>query len=74
MNYFIGIDIGSAYSKGVLLKDSEIANYHVIPSGANYRAAADAIKQHLLKQAGLTLKNITGIVATGTGAGSVDFA
>jgi len=74
MNYFIGIDIGSAYSKGVLLKDSEIAACHVIPSAANYRAAADAIKQHLLKQTGLTLKNINGVVATGTGAGSVDFA
>ncbi len=74
MTWFIGIDIGSAYTKGVILKDSEIIAYHTIPSGANYRSAADTIKQHLLKQADLTLNNITAIVATGTGAASADFA
>jgi predicted CoA-substrate-specific enzyme activase len=74
MIWFIGIDIGSAYSKGVMIKDSELAAYHVILSGANYQTAAETIKQELLKQANLTQDDITNVVATGTGAVSVTFA
>jgi len=74
MNYYLGIDIGSAYGKGVILKGSEIAAYHVIPSGADYRAAAETIRLHLLKQAKITLGNIAAVAATGTGAASVAFA
>lgn len=74
MTYFIGIDIGSAYSKGVIIKDSELAAYHVIPSGANYRTAAETVRQELLKQSKLSQKEITDVVATGTGAANVAFA
>jgi predicted CoA-substrate-specific enzyme activase len=74
MTYFMGIDIGSSYSKGVITKDSELAVFYVIPSGANYRTAAETVKNELLKQAGLAPKAIKDIVATGTGAGNVDFA
>jgi (R)-2-hydroxyacyl-CoA dehydratese activating ATPase len=74
MTYFMGIDIGSAYSKGVLTKGSELSAYHVIPSGANYGAAADTIIRELLKQANLSQDDIAQIVATGTGAANVAFA
>jgi predicted CoA-substrate-specific enzyme activase len=74
MTWFMGIDIGSAYSKGVIIKDSELAAYHVIPSGANYETAAEAIRQELLKQANLTQDDLTNVVATGTGATKVTFA
>ncbi len=74
MAWFMGIDIGSAYSKGVIIKDSELAAYHVIPSGANYQTAAETIRQELLKQANLTQDDITDVVATGTGAANVTFA
>src|SRR4030042_519627 len=50
MMCFMGIDIGSAYSKGVIIKDSELAACHVIPSGANYRTAAETIRQALLRK------------------------
>jgi len=70
----MGIDIGSAYSKGVIIRDSELAAYHVIPSGANYQAAAEIIRQELLRQANLTQDDITDAVATGTGAANVTFA
>jgi len=74
MNYFMGIDIGSAYSKGVIIKDSGLVAYHIIPSAANYQKAADAIRRELLKQADLSPDDISAVVATGTGAASVAFA
>jgi len=74
MAWFMGIDIGSVYSKGVIIRDSELAAYHVIPSGANYQAAAEIIRQELLSQASLTQDDITDAAATGTGAANVTFA
>ncbi|MCJ7654228.1 MAG: acyl-CoA dehydratase activase [Dehalococcoidia bacterium] len=74
MTWFMGIDIGSAYSKGVIIRDSELAAYYVIPSGASYQTAAETIRQELLKQVNLTQSDITDTVATGTGAGNVPFA
>jgi predicted CoA-substrate-specific enzyme activase len=74
MNWFMGIDIGSAYSKGVIIRDSELAACHIVLSGANYRTTAETIRQELLKQANLTQDDLTNVVATGTGAASVTFA
>jgi predicted CoA-substrate-specific enzyme activase len=74
MTWFMGIDIGSAYSKGVIMKDSELAVYHIIPSGANYQTAAETIRQELLNQANLTQNDLADVVATGTGAANVAFA
>jgi predicted CoA-substrate-specific enzyme activase len=74
MTWFMGIDIGSAYSKGVIIKDSELAAHHVILSGANYQTAAKTIRQELLKQANLNQDDIADVVATGTGAANVTFA
>jgi predicted CoA-substrate-specific enzyme activase len=74
MTWFMGIDIGSAYSKGVIIRDSELVAHYVIPSGANYQTAAETIRQELLKQINLTQSDISDTVATGTGAGNVPFA
>jgi len=74
MSWFMGIDLGSAYTKGVLLKDSEIVGSHVITSGADYRASADAVTIELTGRANLKLEDVLRIVATGSGADSVSFA
>jgi len=74
MTWFMGIDIGSVYSKGVLTKDSELVASCVILSGANYRVAAETIRHELLKQVNLSQDDITNIVATGSGAANVHFA
>ncbi len=74
MSWFIGIDIGSAYSKGVITRDNELSAYCVILSGANYRTTAERIREELLTEVNLALDHITATVATGTGAGSVYFA
>ena len=74
MSWFVGIDIGSAYSKGVISKDSELVAWHVIISGANYRTSAEAIMTGLMRQANLTQDDIANTVATGSGADNVYFA
>ena len=73
-NWFTGIDIGSAYSKGVIIKDFEIVASLVIISGANYRTSAEVIRTELIKQVNLSQGDITNTVATGVGADNVYFA
>ena len=74
MSWFLGIDIGSAYSKGVITRDLELVASHTIISGANYRTSAQTIRSELIRKVNLTDKDILEIVATGYGADSVYFA
>jgi len=74
MAWFIGIDIGSGTSKGVITKDGELVAYHLLPSGVNYRAVAQKLRQELLAKAGLSPEDITCTIATGYGGGSVPFS
>ena len=74
MRYCLGIDIGSANSKGVLMDDRELRASSYCPSGGDFRKTADKIKRELLSQAGLTSKDISHTVATGYGAKMVVFA
>jgi predicted CoA-substrate-specific enzyme activase len=74
MSWFIGIDIGSGYSKGVITRDSELVASHVTMSGANHRKSAEVIRTELLKQVNLNQGDIAITVATGVGADNVHFA
>jgi len=74
MSWFIGIDIGSAYSKGVIIRDFELVASHVLISGANYRTSAESIRAELIRQVNVTQDDITNTVATGPGADNVYFA
>jgi predicted CoA-substrate-specific enzyme activase len=74
MSWFMGIDIGSAYSKGVIIEDLELVASHIVISGANYRTSAEAIRTELIRQANLTEDDIANTVATGSGADNVCFA
>jgi len=73
MAYFMGIDIGSGTSKGVITKDGELLAYHSLPSGVNYRTAAQKLNDELLAKVGLSPEDIACTVATGQGAGNVSF-
>ncbi len=73
MAWFMGIDIGSGTSKGVITKDGELLIYHLLPSGANYRIAAQRLREELLAKVGLIPEDIASTVVTGYGAGSVPF-
>jgi len=73
MAWFMGIDIGSSASKGIITEDSRLAAYHLLPSGVNYRTVARKIREALLSTAGLSTGDITYTVATGHGADNVPF-
>lgn len=74
MAWFMGIDIGSETSKGVITSDGKLKAYHLLPSGFNYQAVAQKLREELLAKAGLSPKEITYTIATGQGAGSVPFS
>jgi predicted CoA-substrate-specific enzyme activase len=74
MSWFMGIDIGSAYSKGVIIEDFALIASHIIISGANYRTSADAIRTELIRNVNLTQDDIANTAATGSGADNVYFA
>lgn len=74
MTYVLGIDIGSAFSKGIISRDQEALASFLTPSGADYKLTADKVKKELLLKAGLSPTDIAFIVATGYGAKTVGFA
>ena len=50
MMYFMGIDIGTGTSKGVLLRDFTPVADHALPSGIHYKSAADELAARLLEK------------------------
>ncbi len=74
MNVHMGIDIGSLNCKGVIVRDEKIVANSVVLSGTNYRATAENMRNNLLQCANLSQTDITATVATGFGAGNVEFA
>jgi predicted CoA-substrate-specific enzyme activase len=73
-NMWLGIDIGSRYSKGVIVQGRSILWHHLLSSGTNYGAAAETLVQTLLGVSGLSVSDISGIMATGVGAANVPFS
>jgi len=74
MVYVIGIDIGSAFSKGILMRDKKIVGTYVMPSGGNYAVAAKKVKEELLSKTELSPTDVSYSVATGYGAKNVSYA
>ena len=74
MAWFVGIDIGSGTSKGVITQDGKLAAYHQLSSGINYKMAAQNLVEGLLAKVGLFLADISNTVATGQGSPNVTFA
>jgi len=73
MIYVAGIDIGSAFSKAVVMAESKIISYYVIPSAGDYKLTADEVTRKALRKAKLSLRDIAYTVATGYGAANVSF-
>lgn len=73
MVYVVGVDIGSAFSKVVVVANSELLSYSVISSGANYKLAAEEVMKEALAKANLPFEDIAYVVATGYGADQVRF-
>lgn len=73
MPYFMGIDIGTGTSKGVLLSDAELIFSYVIPSGMNYELSANQLLSELLKKGKISRENVCFVAATGSGSTSVSY-
>jgi len=70
----IGVDIGSTFAKAVVLSNSSILSWAIVPSGGNYRAAAGDVINQAVAGANLSFDDIANVVATGYGAASVSLA
>lgn len=68
----MGIDIGSRGSKAVLLYEGSLYA-KVVPSGISSKETAEALLWQLLEEAGISAKDIHGIVGTGYGNVAMDF-
>ena len=73
MAWFMGIDIGSGTSKGVITKDGKLLAYHLLPSGVNYGAVAQKLRQELLTEVDLSPEDIACTIVTGHGASGIPF-
>ena len=74
MVFALGIDIGSASSKGIVLGDQGPLGSFECPSGGDFRRTAESIKGELLFQAGISTGDISRTIATGFGSKLVAFA
>ncbi len=72
--FFLGIDVGSAFSKGVLLEGDLVVASHACPSGGDFRVTAEKIREELLSRAGITIPEVLNSVATGYGSKMAVFA
>ena len=74
MRLVLGIDIGSASSKGICLGDQGPLASFECPSGGDFKLTADRIREALLSHAGMSAEKISKTVATGYGSKLVSFA
>jgi predicted CoA-substrate-specific enzyme activase len=74
MAFVLGIDIGSAASKGICLGDHGPLGSFECPSGGDFKLTAEKIRGELLSQAKISVGDISRTVATGYGSKLVTFA
>ena len=72
--YVAGIDIGSIYSKVVILQDNQLIASLVQRTGGEIKTASRRILEEALETLGLKLYDLAAVVATGYGRISVPFA
>lgn len=69
-----GIDIGSLSTDAVVLSGERILGYAIVPTLSSSELAAQSAYDTALQAAGLARDEVTAVVATGYGRGSIDFA
>jgi predicted CoA-substrate-specific enzyme activase len=74
MVFVLGIDIGSASSKGVALSEQGPIGSFECPSGGDFKLAAEKIREELLSKNRIAADDISRTVATGYGSKMVTFA
>ena len=74
MVFVLGIDIGSASSKGIALGDQGSLGSFDCPSGGDFKRTAERIREELVYQTGISARDISRTFATGYGSKLVGFA
>ncbi len=75
MKLFMGLDIGSSMSKGVIINDNnELVSKYMVKTGYSFSKAAEVVKEHLLKKTDINLNDIQKVVSSGYGRKNVEFA
>ena len=74
MAFVLGIDIGSASSKGIVLADQGPLGSFECPSGGDFKHTADRIREALVTQARISTGDLSRTVATGCGSKMAAFA
>ncbi|HTY62370.1 MAG TPA: acyl-CoA dehydratase activase [Acidobacteriota bacterium] len=74
MRYTLGIDAGSSFTKAVVLGDGALLSSAMLPSGGSFAEAGRRTSREALEKAALSDSEISETVATGYGAGTIDFA
>ena len=72
--FFLGIDMGSASAKGVLMAGKKILAQLDYPSGGDFKRTADRLREEILSRAGGSAKDVSYTVATGFGSKSVTYS
>jgi len=67
MEYVVGLDIGSSFSKAVILGDGSLLAYGVSPTSGNFSTAADLVLGKAIQKAKLSMADLTLIGACGLG-------
>ncbi len=72
---FLGLDLGSAWSKAVLLgSDGQVVARAARRTGMRFEDAAEALRDEVLAAAGATAADLGSVVSTGYGRRNVPFA
>jgi predicted CoA-substrate-specific enzyme activase len=74
MECVLGIDMGSASAKGVLMARKEILAQVEVPSGGDFKLTADRIREELLSKGRIPAMDISYTIATGFGSKSVSYS
>ena len=74
MKFALGIDVGSSFAKAVVLKERGLLSYAALPSGGSFAEAARKVSEAAIQKGGISRSDISATIATGYGAGAVDFA
>lgn len=70
----IGMDMGSARLKAMMIRDGSVVSALEWPSGGNFVDTAEEARQALLADAGLSADAVAFIMATGYGSGALRFS
>ena len=74
MPYTLGLDVGSTYTKAVILNDDhKIVARHMEATGSRLKEVAEKVRDQVVKTAGLTWQEIAYTITTGYGRHQVSF-